>query len=113
MEIINFEMYDNFWQHIANTAFTVAVTLVIFWAGLVRKMATKEDVIEMIETRGPYSQDRQYIMERLAVNKEIQKELSEALKNNSEVMTELKVQIASLGATLAQIESNIEQRRRL
>lgn len=101
---------ETFWQHLANTAFTLVVTLVTFWATVIRKMVTKEEVCEMIETRSPYSQDRQFIMERLAANKEIQKELSEALKQNSEVMTELKVQIASLGATLSHIQSNIEHK---
>ena len=104
-------MESAFWQHLANTAFTLVVTLITFWATVIRKMVTKEEVCEMIETRSPYAQDRQYIMERLAANKEIQKELSEALKHNSEVMTELKIQIGSLGATLKHLETNIERRK--
>lgn len=110
MELLSFEMHENFWQHIANTAFTITITLVIFWAGIVRKMVTKDEVCEMIEKRSPYAQDRQYIMERLAANKEIQKELSEALKHNSEVMTDLKVEIASLGATLVALESRMDRK---
>jgi len=110
MEVISFDMHENFWQHMANTSFTIAITLVIFWAGIVRKIVTKEEVCDMIEKRSPYAQDRQYIMERLAANKEIQKELSEALKHNSEVMTDLKVEIASLGATLVALESRIDRK---
>jgi len=72
-------------------------------------MVTKEEVCEMIETRSPYAQDRQYIMERLAANKEIQKELSQALKHNSDVMMDLKVQLASLGATLSHLQSRMDR----
>lgn len=98
----------NFWQNIATTAIGIVITLIGFWAGVIRHMATKQDVCEMIETRSPYVNDRNYIMERLAVNKEMQVQLSTALQRNSEVMNDLKVQIATLAKTLESLEKRIE-----
>lgn len=98
----------NFWQNIATTAVGIIITLIGFWAGVIRHMATKQDVCEMIETRSPYVNDRNYIMERLAVNKEMQVQLSTALQRNAEVMNDLKVQIATLGKTLESLEKRIE-----
>ena len=95
---------SNFWQNIATTAIGVIITLVGFWAAVVRHMATRQEVCELIENRSPYVQDRQFIMERLAVNKEIQAQLSTALQKNTEVMNDLKVQIATLGKTLQTLE---------
>ena len=98
------ETIFSFWQNIATTAIGVIITLVAFWAGVIRHMATKDDVCEMIKTRSPYVHDRNYIMERLAVNKEMQRELSNALQRNSEVMNDLKIQIATLAKTLETVE---------
>lgn len=100
---------SNLWQSIATTAIGIIVTLIGFWAGVIRHMATKQDVCEMIETRSPYANDRNYIMERLAVNKEIQAQLSTALQRNSEVMNDLKVQIATLAKTLESLEKRMEE----
>lgn len=99
----------NFWQNVATTSIGVIITLIGFWAAIIRHMATKQEVCEMIENRSPYVQDRQFIMERLAVNKEIQAQLSSALQRNTEVMNELKVQIATLGKTLETLEYRIEK----
>ena len=97
------------WEAIATSALAVIVTLLGFWAGVVRKMITKDEVCEMITTRSPYAADRQYIMERLAVNKEMQAQLSTALQRNSEVMNELKIQIATLAKTLETLETRIDR----
>ena len=56
------QLIFNFWQNIATTAIGVIITLVGFWAAVIRHMATKQEVIEMISTRSPYVEDRQYIM---------------------------------------------------
>lgn len=103
------EIIVNFWQVIASGAVSVIVTLLVFWAGIVRTMITKDEVCEMLDTHSPYVKDRQFIMERLAINKEMQAELSNALKHNSEVMNELKVQIATLAKTLEVLEFRINK----
>lgn len=99
----------SFWQPVATTAIGILITMVGFWAGVIRHMVTKEEVCELIETRSPYANDRQFIMERLAVNKEIQAQLSAALQRNTEVMNELKIQISTLGKTLEALEDRIER----
>jgi hypothetical protein len=72
-------------------------------------MVTKSEIENLIQTHSPYMQDRQFIMERLASNKEIQTAFSNALQRNTEVMTELKIQIATLGKTLEALEDRIEK----
>jgi len=99
----------DFWQVIATTSFGIVVTLIGFWVTVGKNMATKNDVLSMIETQSPYSQDRQFIMERLATNKETQAAFASALQRNTEVMNELKVQIATLGKTLEALEDRIER----
>lgn len=99
----------HFWENIATTSIGIIVTMVGFWVAIGRNMATKAEVSHMIETLSPYNQDRQFIMERLAVNKESQAQLSQALQKNTEVMSELKAQIAVLGKTLENLEHRIER----
>jgi hypothetical protein len=99
----------HFWENIATTAIGIIVTMVGFWVAIGRNMATKSEVSHMIETQSPYIHDRQFIMERLASNKEAQAAFATALQRNTEVMTELKVQIAMLGKTLEALEDRIER----
>jgi len=97
------------WQTLGPVILGIIVTMVMFWAGIIRKMATREEVCNMIENHSPYAKDRQYIMERLAMSKEIQAELSTALKHNSDVMNELRIQIATLAKTLEALEKRMEE----
>lgn len=103
------ETIIHFWENIATTAIGIIVTMLGFWVAIGRNMATKSDVSHMIETQSPYIHDRQFIMERLASNKEAQAAFATALQRNTEVMTELKVQIAMLGKTLEALEDRIEK----
>jgi len=100
----------NFWQHIASTSIGIIITMLGFWFTIGRKMTTVSEVCDLIETRSPYIQDKQFIMERLAANKETQAAFAMALQRNTEVMTELKVQIATLGKTLEALEDRIERK---
>jgi hypothetical protein len=105
-------MADNivhFWENIATTSIGIIVTMIGFWVAIGKNMATKAEVAEMIETKSPYILDRQFIMERLAINKETQAALTNMLQRNTEVMNELKVQIATLGKTLEALEERIER----
>lgn len=102
------ETAAHFWQILATASITIIVTLISFWAGIMRNMVSKSDVMHMIETQSPYLSDRQFIMERLATNKETQAAFSTALQRNTEVMNELKIQIAMLGKTLETLENRID-----
>jgi len=84
--------------------------MVGFWVAIGRNMATRSEVVEIVKSDSPYLQDRQFIMERLNSNKEIQSAFANALQRNTEVLNELKVQIATLGKTLEALEERIERR---
>jgi predicted RND superfamily exporter protein len=102
------ETIIHFWENIATTSIGIIVTMLGFWVTIGRNMATKADVLNMIETQSPYVHDRQFIMERLNTNKETQASFASALQRNSDVMNELKVQIAMLAKTLETLEHRIE-----
>lgn len=104
------ETIIHFWENIATTSIGIIVTMIGFWFTIGKNMATKSEVADMIETKSPYLHDRQFIMERLAINKETQNALTQMLQKNTEVMNELKIQIATLGKTLEALEDRIEHR---
>jgi len=103
------ETIIHFWENIATTSIGIIVTMIGFWVAIGRNMATKSEVLVMIETQSPYVHDRQFIMERLNSNKENQAAFANALQRNSDVMNELKVQIGILGKTLEALEQRIER----
>jgi hypothetical protein len=99
----------HFWQSIATVSIGVIVTLIGFWVGIGRKIVSREEIVEMINNGSPYNQDRQFIMERLSANKENHAVMTNMLQRNTEVMNELKIQIATLGKTLEALEERIER----
>ena len=103
------ETIIHFWENVATTSIGIIVTMLGFWFTIGKNMTTKAEVLLMIETQSPYVHDRPFIMERLATNKETQAALTNMLQRNTEVMNELKIQIATLGKTLETIESRIER----
>lgn len=102
-------MIDSFLTHTLTTVIGIIISLIGFYTTIVRNLVTKTEVEDMIQNISPYAKDKPFIMERLNVNKENQKEFSNALQRNIEVLTELKVQIATLGKTLEAIEDRIER----
>lgn len=103
------ETIIHFWENLATTCIGIIVTMMGFWVAIGRNMATKSEVSEIVKNDSPYLQDRQFIMERLNTNKETQAAFASALQRNTEVMNELKVQIATLGKTLEALEERIER----
>ena len=103
------ETIIHFWENIATTSLGIIITMVGFWVTVGKNMVTRSEVLNMIETQSPYNNDRQFIMERLNSNKEIQSAFASALQRNTDVMNELKVQIATLGKTLEALEDRIER----
>lgn len=99
----------HFWENLATTSIGIIITMIGFWITIGRNMATKAEVLVMIETQSPYVHDRQFILERLNSNKENQTAFANALQRNSEVMNELKVQIMVLSKTLEALEDRIEK----
>ena len=103
------ETIIHFWENIATTSIGIIVTMMGFWVAKGRNMVTKSEVAQLIKNESPYLQDRQFIMERLASNKETQAAFASALQRNTEVMNELKIQIATLGKTLEALEDRIDR----
>lgn len=99
----------HFWENLATASLGIIITMLGFWVTIGRNMATKSEVSHMIETQSPYVHDRQFIMERLNSGKESQAAFAMALQRNTEVMNELKIQIAMLGKTLEALEDRIEK----
>lgn len=102
-------MSQSFWENLIITGVGIIVSLLGFWTAFVKNMVTRKDVVEIINNQSPYVADRQFIMERLSVNKENQIAFANALQRNTEVMNELKIQIATLGKTLEALEEKIER----
>jgi hypothetical protein len=99
----------HFWETLATTSVGIIAAMIGFWLTIGKNLTTRSEVHELIETKSPYVLDRQFIMERLAINKETQAAFATALQRNTEVMNELKIQIATLGKTLEALEHRIER----
>jgi predicted phage tail protein len=102
------ETIIHFWENVATTSLGIIVTMIGFWVTVGKNMTTKSDVLELIKNQSPYNQDRQTIFERLDNNKENQTAFANALQKNTEVMSELKTQLAVLSKTLENLENRIE-----
>lgn len=101
---------NEIWKYIATTSLGIIISMIGFWFTIAKNTISKSEIVEMIEHKSPYLQDKQFIMERLAINKETQAQFSLALQRNTEVMNELKIQLATLGKTLEALEEKIENR---
>ena len=102
-------MIDSFLTHTLTTVIGIIISLIGFYTTIVRNLVTKTEVEDMIQNISPYAKDKPFIMERLNVNKENQKNFAEALQRNTEVMNELRIQIATLTQTLETIEARMER----
>jgi len=99
----------NFFENLTTSMVSVIIALVGFWTTFVKNLVNRKEVEEMIQNQSQYGKDRQFIMERLNDSKEATNILFRALEKNTEVMTELKIQIATLGKTLEALEDRIER----
>jgi hypothetical protein len=100
----------NFWENVSMTVIGILVTIGAFWLGIMKNLLGKKDIIELIELHSPYTKERETIMTRLDITREMQTQFANALQKNTEVMAELKTQLAVLAKTLENLESRIEDR---
>jgi hypothetical protein len=101
-----------FLEGLTTSMLSIIIALIGFWTTFVKNLVNRKEVEEMIEkcaNQSQYIKDRQFIMERLNDSKEATGILFRALEKNTEVMTELKIQIATLGKTLETLEERIEK----
>lgn len=100
----NLEPLDKLLEHLLPGGVNLLVCIVVFWMSVGRNIVMKKDVEEMIALHSPYAKDRQYIMDRLESNKKMQEQLSKVLWKSTEVMNDLKVQIATLAKAIETLE---------
>ena len=101
----------HFFENFTTSMVSVVIALIGFWTTFVKNLVTRKEVEEMINTcaqSSQYSKDRQFIMERLNSHKEDTNILFRALEKNTEVMQELRIQMATLTNTLESLEKRIE-----
>jgi len=99
----------NFWENVSMTILGILVTIGGFWLGIMRNLLSKKDIIELIELHSPYLRERESIMTRLDMARDMQVQFASALQKNTEVMAELKTQLAVLSKTLENLENRIEE----
>jgi ABC-type bacteriocin/lantibiotic exporter with double-glycine peptidase domain len=100
----------HFFENLTTSMVGIIIGLIGFWSTFIKNLVSRKEVEAMIKTQTPYAQDRHFIMERLNDSKEATNILFRALEKNTEVMTELKIQIATLSHTLSNLESRIERK---
>ena len=91
---------------------SIVIALIGFWTTFIKNLVNRKDVEEMLAAQSQasqYSKDRQFIMERLNTHKEDTSILFRALEKNTEVMQELRIQMATLTNTLESLEKRIEE----
>jgi hypothetical protein len=99
----------HFFENFTVSMVSVIVALIGFWTTFVKNLVSRKEVQEMIQNQSQYGRDREFIMGRLKDHKEDSATLFRALSKNTEVMSELKVQIALLSKTLEALEHRIER----
>jgi len=101
-----------FLENFTTSMLSIVIALIGFWTTFIKNLVSRKDVEEMINRcaqSSQYSQDRQFIMERLNSHKEDTSILFRALEKNTEVMNELRIQMATLTNTLESLEKRIEE----
>lgn len=96
-----------FFENLTTSMISVIIALIGFWTTFIKNLVTHKEVEHMIQNHSQYSKDREFIMSRLNDHKEDSITLFKALNKNTEVMSELKVQIGMLGKTLEALEKRI------
>tara|TARA_A100001201_G_C4022409_1_gene181009 strand:- start:147 stop:470 length:324 start_codon:yes stop_codon:yes gene_type:complete len=99
----------HFFENFTTSMVSVVIALIGFWTTFVKNLVNRKEVEEMIQNQSQYMKDREFIMDRLKDHKEDSATLFRALSKNTEVMSELKVQIALLSKTLEALENRIER----
>tara|TARA_B100001769_G_scaffold271002_1_gene263111 strand:- start:185 stop:514 length:330 start_codon:yes stop_codon:yes gene_type:complete len=100
---------SHFFENFTVSMVSVVIALIGFWTTFVKNLVSRKDVQDMIQNQSQYMKDREFIMDRLKDHKEDSATLFRALSKNTEVMSELKVQIALLSKTLEALEHRIER----
>ncbi len=102
----------HFFENFTTSMLSIVIALIGFWTTFIKNLVNRKDVEEMLAAQSQasqYAKDRQFIMERLNTHKEDTSILFRALEKNTEVMQELRIQMATLTNTLESLEKRIEE----
>jgi len=98
----------HFFENFTTAMLSIVIALVGFWTTFIKNLVTRKDVETMLTTHlesSQYAKDRQFIFERLNTHKEDTGILFRALEKNTEVMNDLKIQIATLAKAIETLEN--------
>tara|TARA_A100001515_G_scaffold128207_1_gene114323 strand:- start:4171 stop:4446 length:276 start_codon:yes stop_codon:yes gene_type:complete len=86
---------DN-WKTAAVTATSCVIMMVSFWLVQAKDYVTRNEVSDMIQTESPYLVDKQLVLQNI-------NDMKEVLKDNTQVISQLNIEIARLRSELDKI----------
>tara|TARA_Y100000310_G_scaffold313773_1_gene362514 strand:+ start:206 stop:478 length:273 start_codon:yes stop_codon:yes gene_type:complete len=84
------------WKTIATSALSCSILMVGFWVIQARDYVTRPEVSDMIQTESPYLVDKQLVLENI-------KDMKDVLEKNTQVISQLNLEIARLRTELDRI----------
>jgi hypothetical protein len=100
MEIVMKDM----WQQVATTLTVVIISMIAFWLVEGRHFITESDAKSLVTENSPYVKDKDVIQNRLIHLEDGSKRIATALEKNTEVMYEVKNELASLTVLIPYME---------
>lgn len=85
------------WKTLAISAISCSVLMVSFWLVEMKDYVTRAEAADMIQTQSPYLVDRQLVLKSL-------NDMSDVLRKNTQVISELNLEIARLRTELDKIQ---------
>jgi hypothetical protein len=89
-------MIKDTWKTAAVTAISCVIMMLSFWLSQARNYVTRDEVSGMIQTESPYLVDKQLVLQNI-------NDMKQVLKDNTQVISELNVEIARLRTELNKI----------
>ena len=87
---------SDIWKTVAISATSCVVLMVSFWLVEMKDYVTRAEASTMIQTQSPYLADRQLVLKSL-------NDMTETIRKNTEVFSELNLEIARLRTELDRI----------
>ena len=87
---------SDIWKTVAISATSCVVLMVSFWLVEMKDYVTRSEASTMIQTQSPYLADRQLVLKSL-------NDMTETIRKNTEVISELNLEIARLRTELDRI----------
>ena len=84
------------WKTLAISSLSCVVLMVSFWLVEIKDYVTRVEAAQMIQTQSPYLVDKQVVLKSL-------NDMTESLRKNTEVISELNLEIARLRTELDRI----------